>query len=50
MYKINSTSKKVVVQGKKGSYNIPIKFLKQQPVSTETVEQEKLYKEYWGEQ
>lgn len=42
MYKINSTSKKVVVQGKKGSYNVPVKFLKQQPVK-----QEKLYEEFW---
>lgn len=42
MFKNNPTSKKVVVQGKKGSYNIPVKFLKQQPVK-----QEKLYKEYW---
>lgn len=35
-------TKKIVVQGKKGSYNIPVKFLKQQPVK-----QEKLYKEFW---
>lgn len=44
MFKQSST-KKVVVQGKKGSYNIPVKFLKQQPIK-----QEKLYKEYWNEQ
>ena len=42
MFKNNSETNKVIVQGKKGSYNIPVKFLKQQPV-----EQEKLYEEYW---
>lgn len=40
----NMQPKKIVVQGKKGSYNIPVKFLKQQPVK-----QEKLYKEYWND-
>lgn len=38
----NTQVKKIVVQGKKGSYSIPVKFLKQQPVK-----QEKLYKEFW---
>lgn len=47
MFKSNGHPKKVVVQGKKGSYNVPVKFLKQQPVSTETVKQEKLYEEFW---
>ena len=42
MFKNNSETIKVIVQGKKGSCNIPVKFLKQQPVK-----QEKLYKEYW---
>lgn len=42
MFKNNMQPKKVIVQGKKGSYTIPVKFLKQQPVK-----QEKLYKEYW---
>lgn len=42
MFKSNAQPKKVVVQGKKGSYNVPVKFLKQQPVR-----QEKLYEEFW---
>lgn len=42
MFKSNGQPKKVVVQGKKGSYNVPIKFLKQEPLK-----QEKLYQEYW---
>lgn len=33
---------RIVVQGKKGSYNIPVKLLKQQQVK-----QEALWKEYW---
>ena len=41
MFKQNVT-KKVVVQGKKGSYNIPAKFLNQPPIK-----QENLYKEFW---
>lgn len=40
----NMQAKKIFVQGKKGSYSIPAKFLKQQPVK-----QEKLYKEYWND-
>ena len=42
MYKINSTSKKVVVQGKKGSYNVPVKAL-----MLPKVKQQHLYEEYW---
>ena len=44
MWKTNvkPIQQRIVVQGKKGSYNIPVKFLKQQ-----YVKQEKLYKEYW---
>lgn len=39
MYK---TSKKIVVQGKKGSYNIPVKVL-----MLPKVKQQYLYEEYW---
>lgn len=42
MFKNNLQNKQIVVQGKKGSYTIPVKTLKQHPVK-----QEKLYKEYW---
>ena len=38
----NTTNKRIVVQGKRGSYNIPSKLLKQQPIK-----QEKLYEEFW---
>lgn len=43
MFKNNIQARKVVVQGNKGSYTIPVKFLKQQPLK-----QEKLYQEYWA--
>ena len=43
MFKNNSQDKRIVVQGKKGSYTVPTKFLKQQPIK-----QEKLYQEYWA--
>lgn len=43
MLKTTTQNKRIVVKGKKGSYNVPVKFLKQQPVR-----QEKLYKEYWN--
>lgn len=42
MFKQTSASKQIVVQGKKGSYTLPTKLLKQIPVK-----QEKLYEEYW---
>ena len=44
MWKTNvkPIQQRIVVQGKKGSYTIPVKFLKQQPVK-----QEKLYEEFW---
>ena len=42
MFKNNFQDKRIVIQGKKGSYNIPVKFLNQQPVR-----QEKLYEEFW---
>lgn len=38
----STNNKRVVVVGKKGSYAIPSKLLKQQPIK-----QEKLYQEYW---
>ena len=45
MWKTNMKpiQQRIVVQGKKGSYNIPMKLLKQQPVKQET-----LWKEYWN--
>lgn len=42
MLKQNVETKKIVAQGKRGSYNIPSKLLKQQPIK-----QEKLYEEFW---
>ena len=43
MFKSNGHPKKVVVQGKKGSYSIPVKALK----SPSPPKQESLWKEYW---
>ena len=40
---INATNKRIVVQGKKGSYSIPVKALK----SPNPPKQESLWKEYW---
>lgn len=42
MFKNNFQDKRIVVQGKKGSYSISVKLLNQQPVK-----QEILWKEYW---
>lgn len=42
MLKSNALNNRIVVQGKKGSYNIPVKLLKRQPIA-----QEKLYEEFW---
>ena len=43
MFKQNVETKKIVVQGKKGSYSIPVKALK----SPSPPKQESLWKEYW---
>ena len=43
MLKTTTQNKRIVVKGKKGSYTIPSKLLKQQ-----SVKQEKLYEEYWN--
>ena len=40
---INTTNKRIVVQGKKGSYSIPVKALK----APQPSKQESLWKEYW---
>lgn len=42
MLKTTTQNKRIVVKGEKGSYTIPSKLLKQQPVK-----QERLYQEYW---
>ena len=44
MWKTNvkPIQQRIVVQGKKGSYSVPVKFLQKQPIK-----QEKLWKEYW---
>lgn len=39
----NTTNKRIVVQGKKGSYSILVKALK----SPQPPKQESLWKEYW---
>ena len=39
----NTTNKRIVVQGKKGSYSIPVKALK----APQPSKQESLWKEYW---
>lgn len=39
---VNISEKRIVVQGKKGSYSFPMKLLQKQPIK-----QEKLWKEYW---
>ena len=43
MFKQNVETKKIVVQGKKGSYSIPVKALK----APQPPKQESFWKEYW---
>jgi hypothetical protein len=42
MFKNNFQDKRIVVQGKKGSYNVPVKAL-----MLPKVKQQHLYEEYW---
>lgn len=39
----NTTNKRIVVQGKKGSYSVSVKALK----AAQSPKQESLWKEYW---